>query len=197
MERPLELHRRGRQPHVVQDRADHRLDVAARRPVHRRDRRDLRVRRRSAEQPLEHLRRDERRRARMRDEEVEICSPSLMPAWPSDGEPAGIVTPSTVLAPQSWIAGLNDEHALARSSSNPSARATARRRRSACTAVHAQRVELHHLARVVLVRRAVVARVLVEIRASSTRCARSPEADPGTCPARARESRRAGRRRSR
>src|SRR5438552_375430 len=35
-----------------------------------------------------------------------ICSPSLIPAAPSAGEPAGMVTPSTVLLPQSWMAGL-------------------------------------------------------------------------------------------
>src|SRR5262249_22718844 len=38
---------------------------------------------------------------------LSIISPSLMPACPSEGEPAGIVTPRTVFEPQSWLIGLN------------------------------------------------------------------------------------------
>ena len=80
-----------------------------------------------------------------------ILSPSCTPAAPAAGDDAGIVSPSTVFAPQSCSAGLNSNVPAARDGPPRQHAGELGHVRLCVSTVHAERVEFHHLAGIVLV----------------------------------------------
>ena len=93
-----------------------------------------------------------------------IVSPSCTPAAPAAGDDAGIVTPRTVFCAPVVQGGIERERPRARDGPAGQHAGELGHVRLRVPTVHAERVQLHHLAGVVLVGRAGAARVLVEIR---------------------------------